>query len=160
MTVTKQSVNADNEQAVVTGPDDQPVQVTLTASAQPGVLSATVPVKQIGLYHVKDEEREILAWVGALDAPEFGAMVATDALLAPAAAASDGGRLWLADQPDPDIRRVGATASAHGSSWLGLRQNGLYRVTGSKAYPLWPAWAALALILAVLMGTWRREGKS
>jgi hypothetical protein len=200
--VTKQSLHDDAAEVVVTGPDNQPLQVRLdhesfgcgassgvmpaqagihlaepnmdsrlrgndadgaclNTSAPAGTLRAVVPAKDIGLYHVKDDSREILVMAGMLNAPEFGAMVATEKVVAPVAKTSGGAVTWLADKPDaPDIRRTDKNSAQSGWGWIGLKKNGQYRVTGSTVYPLWPAWAAVALLLVVAMGVWRREGKN
>ncbi len=117
-------------------------------------------MKETGLYHVKSGDQDILTLVGPMNAPEFGDMLATTEKLSPIIKASGGGSMWLADQSDgPDIKRISASASTQGWGWIGLRQNGQYRITGSKAYPLWPAWLALAILLAFMVLAWRREGK-
>ena len=165
--ITKQSLHDDAANIVVTGPDNQPLQVALKADAagkDAGTLRAAVPVKEPGLYRVKDQNddkpHEILVMAGAPNAPEFGAMVATEKIVEPLVKKSGGGVIWLADKPDgPDIRRTDKDATQSGWGWIGLKKNGQYRVTGSDVYPLWPAWAALALLLVVAMGVWRREGR-
>lgn len=157
--ISKQSLSETEAKVIVTGPDEQPLQVTLATDAKTGTLQATTPAKQPGLYHVKDDTHDVMVLAGIANTPEFGAMAATETILAPIARNSGGSIHWLGDvSPAPDIRRVGAHASTHGSGWIGLRQNGQYRITGSEAYPLWPAWAALAVLLIFAMLGWRREG--
>lgn len=160
LSISKQSLKNDTANVVVTGPNNQPLQVKLMASPKDTQLHATVPAPTPGLYHVKDDAHDIMVMAGIEATPEFGAMVATEDILEPAAKASDGSVTWLADNPDgPEIRRTGKGSSQHGYGWIGLKQNGQYRVTGSNATPLWPAWAALALLLAAAMWMWRREGR-
>lgn len=158
--ISKQSLHGDTENVVVTGPDNQPVQVKLSADKKNGVLKTTADLKQGGLYHVKDDDHEILVMAGTTNAPEFGAMVATAEKLSPIAETSDGGVMWLSNDSDaPEIRRTNRNGSQHGSGWIGLRKNGRYRVTGSDTIPLWPAWLALSVLLATAMWAWRREGR-
>jgi hypothetical protein len=59
----------------------------------------------------------------------------------------------------PDVRRVSAGRIAAGHSWLGLRQNGDYVVTGFSETPLFPAIAAMLLAIGLLIAAWRREGR-
>ena len=59
----------------------------------------------------------------------------------------------------PDIRRVSPGRSASGHSWMGLRHNGDYVVTGFSEVPLLPGVAALLLALGLLIAAWRREGR-
>ena len=46
--------------------------------------------------------------------------------------------MWLADQPDPDIRTVRPGRAAGGSDWIGLRRNEDYTVAGINQLPLLP----------------------
>ena len=158
--INKNSLHDADANVVVTGSDNQPIQVKLSASDKPGILRGNLPLKQSGLYHVKDKDHEILVMAGASNALEFGAMVATAEKLAPVAKASDGAVMWLADFPNgPEIRRTDKNSSQSGSGWIGLKRNGQYRVTGSNAIPLWPAWLALIVLLVTAAWAWRREGK-
>lgn len=158
--IAKQSLHDDTANVTVTGPDNQPLQVKLVAGDEAGTLRAALPVKEAGLYRIKDEAHDILVMAGNQNVPEFGAMAATENVLAPIAKSSGGAVLWLADHPDgPDIRRTNKDGAQSGWGWIGLKKNGQYRVTGSEVYPLWPAGAALAFLLAVAMGAWRREGR-
>jgi hypothetical protein len=158
--VSKQSLHDNSTVVQITAPDHQTSSLTLTATKQQGILSAVAPVTGTGLYHVKDNDQEILVMVGPTHAAEFGAMVATESKLAPYVKATNGRTIWLADQPDgPAIHRTNADASQNGHDWIGLKKNGQYRVTGSKAYPLWPGWLAILVLLAAVMVTWRREGR-
>jgi len=160
LTVTKQSLHDDSDSVSVTDPDGKTSQLTLSPSPLPGVLSATMPVATTGLYEIKDSEREILAMVGPKNAPEFGEMIATADKVKPATDASGGGIFWLDDRADgPNIHRTSASAAQEGWDWIGLVQNGKYRVVGSKAWPLLPPWLAALLILGSSMLAWRREGR-
>jgi hypothetical protein len=158
--IEKRSLHNDTADVTVTGPENQPLHVKLTASETPGMLRATQQVKETGLYHIKDDKHEILVQTGNPNTPEFGAMVATSEKLEALAKASSGTTMWLADYPGgPEIRRTEKTASQNGWGWIGLKKNGQYRITGSNATPLWPAWAILSIILVIAMWAWRREGR-
>ncbi len=159
LVITKQSLHDTSAAVTVTDPQNNSTQVTLTPAKQAGVLTATIPVPQTGLYHLKDKDGEILAIVGATDAPEFGAMRAAEDKISPVTKASGGGIVWLDDHV-PDIRRTNAGAAQQGWGWIGLKKNDQYRVTGSKAYSLLPPWLMIVVLLAAVMGMWRREGSS
>jgi hypothetical protein len=171
LSITKRSLKTENTDVEIADPEGNLSQVTLTAGKQPGMLSAALPVSETGLYRVKETGKtadkndknagnEILVLVGPSASPEFGEMIATEQKLSPTVTAGDGGIFWLADHPDgPEIKRTGTGGAQHGWNWIGLRHNDQYRVTGSKAYPLWPAWLAIAVLLGIMMMAWRREGK-
>ena len=161
LTISKRSLHDNQASVTVIDPDDKISSVDLKPSSDAGLLTAILPVQKLGLYRIKEGARELLTMVGASNAPEFGDMLATESKLTPFVKSSSGGMVWLEDHPDATaIKRTDADAAQQGWGWLGLRRNGQYRLTGSEAYPLWPAWAALTMILATMMWGWRREGQS
>jgi hypothetical protein len=157
--ISKQSLHENSAGVTIADPNNQLEQATLTLGPEPGVLSATVHVKQTGLYHVKDDHQEVLAVIGPTDAPEFGTMRATEDRVSTVVSASGGAINWLDDYPSgPDIRRQDEGAVQQGWGWIGLRKNGQYRVTGDQVWPLMPPLAAIVIVMAMLMLVWRREG--
>jgi len=157
--ITKHSLHKDSATVEVTGPDGVSLSVLLAPGKQPGILEGAYHASDIGLYHLKSGEDEMLVMAGPANATEFGAMVSSDEKLKPYAETSGGGIFWLEDRL-PEIRRTSASEAQHGANWLGLRRNGQYRVSGSKAFPLWPAWLAVIVLLGALMLGWRYEGKT
>jgi hypothetical protein len=161
LVIAKQSLHEQSAEVTIVDPDHQSSSLTLSPGKQPGVLEAVQKVDTSGLYHLKSGDEEILVMAGPENAPEFGAMVATDQILKPYADAAGGGIFWLEDHPGgPDIHRTGSNAAQYGWDWVGLKKNDQYRVTGSKAWPLWPAWLAVIVLLGAMMIAWRREGQS
>jgi len=161
LAIAKQSLHDDSASISVTAPDDQTVSVTLSPGKQPGVLEATKSVDKTGLYHLESGDDKILVLAGPSDTPEFGDMFTTEEKLKPYAEASGGGIFWLDDHPNgPDIRRMSTGGAHYGWNWIGLKKNDQYRVTGSKSWPLWPAWLAVIVLLGGAMLAWRREGRA
>jgi hypothetical protein len=76
----------------------------------------------------------------------------------PLIAASGGGSFWLQDGM-PDVKMVSPGRAATGSSWLGLRRNDSYTVTGVTERPLLPAWVYALALLALMTFAWWREGR-
>jgi hypothetical protein len=143
---------------VMTAPDGSSRTITLNNIA-PGRAVATIQVDKPGLYKFDDGKLKTVAAVGNPDPLEFSDVRATDKKLKPLAEVSGGGMIWLADVPDPDVRRVAGNRIAYGDSWIGLRRNESYAVTGVNRYPLLPG---LVIALAFLLGiglAWFREGK-
>jgi hypothetical protein len=125
----------------------------------PGLGQAVVNVDKPGLYRFDDGTLRTVAAVGSPDPLEFSDVRATDQKLKPLVEASNGTMLWLADQPDPDIRSVRPGRAAGGSDWVGLRRNEGYTVAGINQTPLLPGiLVALAFLLAV-GSAWWREGR-
>jgi hypothetical protein len=133
--------------------------LTLTLSkVEPGLWRATAKADELGLYRLTDGTLTAVAAAGPLNPKEVADMRATDRILAPITEASGGSVHWLVDGV-PEVRRVGASGTAAGSNWIGLRANGAYRVTSVEQQPLLPAWAALVLLLGTLLLAWRIEGR-
>jgi hypothetical protein len=126
----------------------------------PGSYNAEVPVDQLGLYRAQSGGLEAVALNGPANPREFAALEATDAVLAPLIASTNGGSFTLDLVGErPDIRMVGRTADASGPNWLGLRERGAYAVRSSTSLPLLPGLLAIGLILIMLLLAWRREGR-
>jgi hypothetical protein len=126
----------------------------------PGSYNAEVPVDQLGLYRAQSGGLEAVALNGPANPREFAALEATDTVLAPLIASTNGGSYTLDTVGErPDIRKVGRTADASGRNWLGLRERGAYAVRSSTSLPLLPGLLAIGLILIMLLLAWRREGR-
>lgn len=158
--IAKRSLHDNTANVTVTGPNNQPVQATLGMDNATNLLRGIAPAPMPGLYHVRDGVHDVMLMAGGAGEMEYTAMAATDKILAPVIKASGGSAHWLQDFPEgPELRRTDKNDRQSGSDWIGLRRNGQYKITGSDAYPLWPAWAVLAVLLTVAMLGWRREGK-
>ncbi|MBI3453085.1 MAG: hypothetical protein HY057_09745 [Rhodospirillales bacterium] len=160
--IERRSLVADGKSIEVTAPSGAKRTVAL-AEGRGGRSGATIEAEETGLYHLTDGTRIAIAAVGALNPVEFANVRATETLLAPAARATGGQVLWLADGL-PDIRRVrpGREAGGRepgGRGWIGLRANGDYVVTGLMQLPLMPGAALFLLTLGALILAWRREGR-
>lgn len=163
LTVTKHSLRDNTDDVAIIDPQGQTTTLHLVAGALPGELRAVLPVTQTGLYHLKEEDKDILVMVGATNVPEFGDMRATTKFLEPVTKATGGGIIWLEENNSAgnvDLRRRAAGMILHGDHWVGLKQNDQYRVIGSKAFPLLPPGLLLCSLLVVVLLTWRREGRS
>lgn len=58
----------------------------------------------------------------------------------------------------PELRRTEPGREAAGSGWIGLPRRRDHVVTGVDAIPLLPPWAALPVLLALIVVAWRKEG--
>ena len=143
----------------VTDPNGKREQVMLRP-AGPGRADASLPAAAPGVWRVSDGKRAGLCRRGddqparvRRSAGDRDAGCATSS--PPRAAASTG-------STPPAHRRCGAwarQADTAGAGWIGLRRNDDHVVTGISAIPLLPPWAALPLLLGLVVGAWRREGR-
>jgi hypothetical protein len=156
--ITKRSLEPDDHPVRVTGPDGLSQELKLNDEGG-GRSTASVPVKESGLYRVTDGTRTALAAAGALNPIELSDVRTTAEKLGPVVQATGGGTFWAGAGNLPELRRVAAGSSAAGRNWIGFRANEDYIVTGLSETPLLPAIAALLLVLGTLVAAWRREGR-
>lgn len=143
------------ESVVVTAPSGATTPVTL-APGHPGTASAELPAPEQGVYLVSDGTRTAFA-AASLDNPrEYADLRATASVLGATARQSGGSTRFLGNGI-PELRRVAANRDASGSGWIGLPYRRDHVVTGLDSAPLLPAWAALPLLLVLVVLAWRRE---
>jgi hypothetical protein len=151
-------------QVAVTDPDGHVASLALTPTS-PGRATVSLPATTPGVWQVSDGLAVAYAAAGAADPPELADLRATATIVGPIARASGGGVHWLAGSTPrapaivPELRRPEPDRSASGSSWVGLERRHDHLVTGIAALTLLPAWAALPLLLGLLVLAWRREAR-
>jgi hypothetical protein len=155
--ITRRTMAPQTPPVTLTMPSGKTQSLTL-AHAEPGVWQADAKADELGLYRATDGILSTVTAAGPLNPKEVADMRATDEVLKPDAEASGGSVRWLEDGM-PEIRRVGRTDSAAGTRWIGLRSNGVYRVTALEQEKLMPQWLALLLIVGSLLLAWRLEGR-
>ncbi len=142
----------------ITDPGGQSRHLALTPSG-PGHSVLQLPAPTPGLWTVSDGTRTAYAASDTADPPEWADLRATATKLQPIIAATHGSAHFLAAVGTPSLRLVEPAAVGGGSDWIGLRRNHAHVTTGIALTPLLPAWAALPLLIAVLLLAWRREGR-
>ena len=143
-------------QVTVTPPSGKPGPVTLTAAA-PGRAVAAVRAAEPGVYQVTDGTHTVFAAASVANPQEFADLRATAEKLQPVVRAS-GGSVRFVGGTLPDLRRTDPGRLAAGNGWIGLPRRQDHVVTGLDAIPLLPPWAALPVLLALVVAAWRREG--
>jgi hypothetical protein len=142
----------------VTDPDGHVRQWPMTA-AGPGHATLSVPAAAPGLWRVSDGTRTAYAASDMADPPEWADLRATATKAGGLIAATQGSAHWLRRDGVPGLRLVAAGDVSGGDDWIGLRRNDAHVTTGIALTPLLPGWAALPLLLGVLLIAWRREGR-
>ena len=123
----------------------------------PGRGTAELPAADLGVWQVTDGARTTFAATVNANPREIADLRATGTVLAAAARASGGGVHFIAGGT-PELRRVEPGREASGANWVGLVRRHDHIVTGVNAIPLLPPWAALPLLLGLVLLAWRREG--
>jgi len=161
ITVERRSLEPDPRGVQVASPSDTLSDLRLEDHGD-GTATGTILATEPGIWRVTDGQRTALAVVGTVNPPELADMRTSPTPLEPVLKTTGGGHYWLADFPGqdaPDVRRTAPGRDATGRTWLGLRANGDYVVTGVNQVPLLPAVIVLLLALGTLLAAWRREGR-
>jgi len=148
-------VSAD---VIVTDPDGKQEKLALTAT-RPGRAVGTRAATTPGVWQASDGKLSAYAAAGAANPLELADLRATATLLGPLARASGGGVHWLDPNGAPELRRTEPDRDATGAAWIGLQRRHDHLVTGIAAAPLLPPWAALPLLLGLVVAAWRRESR-
>jgi len=157
MTLTRRSLEQDVTDVEITGPDGT-VHVVPLEEVSPGRFSATWTGPEMGLYRLKEGDLESVVALGPAAPREFEETLATDAVLASAVEATQGGVARLEEQI-PDIRRVREGRPAEGRGWLGIVPRDAYVTADIRINSLLPAWALLLLASLFAVGAWLWEGR-
>ena len=148
-------------EVTVTDPDGKEQKLKLTAEG-PGRWKASLPAMMPGVWRVTDGKLSAFAAAGAANPLEIADLRATATKIGQLARDSGGGVHWLVSRSGtasiPELRRTEMDRAASGDGWVGLERRNDHLVTGIASLRLLPAWAALPLMLGLLIGTWRREG--
>ena len=120
-------------------------------------LLATLPATALGVWQVSDGTRQAFAAATDANPRETADLRATATLLSPVVRAS-GGSIRFAAAGTPELRRTEPERDASGAGWIGLPRRHDHVVTGLDAIPLLPPWAALPLLLGLVLAAWQREG--
>jgi hypothetical protein len=158
LVVSRRSLNAAEATVKVEGPDGAVLTVTPRETGQ-GRAVASIPALTPGLYRLNDGRSEAVAAVGAANPLESYDVIATPDRFKPIVEKSGGGIYWLANGGTPAVRRVDPGRTAHGSTWLGLKANDQYVVTGVRETTLLPILLVLLLCVGGAMTAWWREGR-
>jgi hypothetical protein len=160
ITIHDRNTTATESKITMTKPDDQTETITLDPDKNGG-FSKTITANDLGVYGFENRDGNIkFALVGPANPPELSNVVTTPDILKPLADASGGGIIWAADTPRPDIKMLGKNARYTGANWLGLRANNDFTVEGARQDAILPPWALAAILAALSIFAWWREGKS
>ena len=162
-TIERQTLKDEFKPVTLIAPSGATETVTLSRTA-PGLATAQIEAKELGLYRVTDGDLTVLANVGPDNPREFQEVVSTTEHLAPIAQATGGTvrRIGTATPGDVSIPRIAALRQASvfgGSDWIGIRRTDSSIVRGVQVTPLAIGLIGLIGLLACLLGLWAWEGR-
>ena len=157
--ITRHSLSGDEVPVTITSPSGKEETATAKDTGK-GAFTAKVQISETGVYHLSDGKNNSLAPVDAPNPRESYDVVTTSERVDPLVNATGGGVYWLTDGSAPTLRRTSPTTRVtHGASWIGMRSNNQFVVTGVTQYPLAPLAMIVLLIMAGAMLAWWREGR-
>jgi hypothetical protein len=157
MTVTRRALEDQAREVTLTAPDGTEIVVPLE-EVGPGRWQAEYEAAEPGLYRLTDGLLETVVALGPAAPREFEETIATDAKLAPLVETTRGGVLPL-EAGMPRLRDVGEGRNAAGRGWIGLTPRDAALTTDLRISPLIAAWLFLALVAALTIAAWLREGR-
>jgi hypothetical protein len=155
--IERQTMADKADPVTVTLPSGKTETVQL-AETSPGMWTGRIDITEPGLHRLADGRLDAVAAAGSADAREMNDINATAQILTPVVAATGGSVKWLEDGV-PQLVKVAADRPASGAGWIGLRDNGAYRVTAVTDIPLFATLLALGGLLLGLATMWYREGR-
>ncbi|MGY5807942.1 hypothetical protein ACXHXG_09530 [Rhizobium sp. LEGMi198b] len=160
--VTRQTIGDDPGPVTVKAPSGK-TQTLQLKQAQPGLYQAQKHMDEIGLYQITSGNLSTLVHVGAVDAPEFKAMISTTETLKPLAektkglvarVASTGGGVTV-----PPILPVRGAVRIADNQRLTIRMTDETVLKGVNNLPLFAGFVGLSALLFAFSAMWWREGR-
>ncbi|WP_320198470.1 hypothetical protein RMR16_009480 [Agrobacterium sp. rho-13.3] len=160
--ITRQTIGDNPGDATVKFPTGKAETMAFTQT-EPGLYKIERRMDETGLYEITNGDFSTLVHVGAVDAPEFKAMISTTDPLKPLVDATKGsihrvvnddGRVVL-----PDILPVRGDVRVADNDRMLIRLTDETVLKGVNTLPLFAGFAGLAALLMAFSALWWREGR-
>jgi hypothetical protein len=162
MEVTRQTIGDAPGPATITTPSGQTESLNL-AEIQPGLYRGERRMTETGLFTVTNGDFSTLVHVGAVNSPEFRAMVSTTETLAGVTGKSRGLLTRLDDGEGglrlPDILPVRGDIRIADDRRMLIRLTDETVLKGVNTLPLFAGFAGLGILLLAVSAMWWREGR-
>ncbi|MEZ2130518.1 MULTISPECIES: hypothetical protein [unclassified Sinorhizobium] len=160
--ITRQTLGDNPGQATVKYPSGKTETLPLTPS-EPGLYRAEKRMDEIGLFEISNGNLSTLVHVGAVDAPEFKAMISTPDLLKPIADKTRGLVTRVANTAGnisvPSILPVRGPVRITDDRRMTIRMTDETVLKGINTLPLFAGFAGVAALLFAFAAMWWREGR-
>jgi len=158
---TRQTIGDDPGPATVRFPSGRSETIAMT-QAEPGQYRFERRMDEVGLFQVSNGEFSTLVHVGAVDAPEFKAMISTEETLRPYAEKTHGLVTRVASGENitlPDILPVRGEIRVSNPNRMSIRMTDESVLRGVNSLPLFAGFAGLSALLFAVAAMWWREGR-
>ncbi|SEH66427.1 hypothetical protein SAMN05216228_1005172 [Rhizobium tibeticum] len=160
--ITRQTIGANPGDATVRYPSGKTETLPLT-QAEPGLFKAEKKMDEIGLFEIRNGEMTTLVHVGAVDAPEFKAMISTSEALKPIADRSKGLVTRVSDTSGaisiPPILPVRGQIRVTDNDRMQIHLTNETVLKGINTLPLFAGFAGVGILLLAFAAMWWREGR-
>jgi hypothetical protein len=160
--ITRQTIGDAPGDATVRYPSGKTETLPLTPS-EPGLYKAEKKMDEIGLFEIRNGNLTTLVHVGAVDAPEFKAMISTPDILKPIADKTKGVDIRVADNDGtvsiPPILPVRGQIRVADDDRMMIRMTNETVLKGINTLPLFAGFAGVGILLLAFGAMWWREGR-
>jgi hypothetical protein len=160
--ITRQTIGDAPGDAVVRYPSGRTENLPLTQT-EPGLYKAEKRMDEIGLFEIRNGDLTTLAHVGAVDAPEFKAMISTTAALKPITDKSRGLVTRVVNNAGaitvPPILPVRGQVRVADNDRMTIRMTNETVLKGINTLPLFAGFAGVGILLLAFGAMWWREGR-
>ena len=160
--VTRQTIGDNPGNATVRYPSGKTETLPLTQS-EPGLYKAEKRMDEIGLFEVRNGKLSTLVHIGAVDAPEFKAMISTTDVLQPVADRSKGLVTRVSNANGaisvPPILPVRGQVRVSDNDRMMIRMTSETVLKGINTLPLFAGFAGVGILLLAFGAMWWREGR-
>ncbi len=160
--ITRQTIGDNPGDATVKFPTGKTEKMAFTQT-EPGLYKIERRMDETGLYEITNGDFTTLVHVGAVDAPEFKAMISTSQPLQPLVDATKGSIHRVVNDNDrvvlPDILPVRGDVRVADNDRMLIRLTDETVLKGVNTLPLFAGFAGLAALLLAFSALWWREGR-
>lgn len=160
--ITRQTIGDNPGNATVRYPSGKTETLPLT-QYEPGLFKAEKKMDEIGLFEISNGELSTLVHVGAVDAPEFKAMISTTESLKPISDKTRGLVTRVADKDGavtiPPILPVRGQIRVTDSERMQIHLTNETVLKGINTLPLFAGFAGVGVLLLAFGAMWWREGR-
>ncbi|WP_132955997.1 hypothetical protein [Rhizobium sp. BK251] len=160
--ITRQTIGGDPGNATIRSPSGKTETVQLSPS-EPGLYRAEKRMDEIGLFEITNGDLSTLVHVGAVDAPEFKAMISTPDAMKPVADRTKGLVTRVADARGsvtvPPILPVRGPVRIADDDRMTIRMTDETVLKGINTLPLFAGFAGVSVLLFAFAAMWWREGR-
>lgn len=158
MTITRRTLEDQVAPLQLTNPDGSEREIELM-EVSPGRFEAIVEGNDIGLFRLKEGDKEAVIALGPAAPREFVETLASGIELEPVVEANNGAVMRIEDG-QVDIRKVRSGRPAAGRGWIGITARDAYLTSNITVTPLINAIFLLLLAAVFIVGAWLREGRN